>query len=409
MKRGLKIFFLLVYLTVQGWAQDSLKVPSFVRLEHNRLFFGSDSSAFVRLFGKMQNVNSSQLTRLTVVHIGGSHVQAGVWSGTFASDLQYNFKTAGGGYFGFPYKLAKTNGQYFLSSYSTGKWKKCRAVSVDFCLPLGLSGLSVANNDSSCTFGVALREKAACRYFNNIRVYHNFNPSFEFSIRTAAGNRCERRDNVQGGYSLFSFDMPLDSVLFDLSRKDTLQKDFILYGFSLENDLTSGVYLAALGLNGASSASFLRCSEFTRQLPSLSADLYVLSLGVNDTQAADFSKEVYMSNYDSLINMIRSVDPDAAILLTTTTDNYIRKKTLNKRTDLAREAMFELATRNKVAVWDMFTVMGGPKSIVKWGQAGLAQPDRVHFNTRGYIMLGHLMFQALNNSWLQFNKVNPVR
>ena len=49
--------------------------------------------------------------------------------------------------------------------------------------------------------------------------------------------------------------------------------------------------MAALGLNGASANSFLHCSELSRQLPSLSADLYVLSLGVNDTQSAEFTKE----------------------------------------------------------------------------------------------------------------------
>ncbi|NBQ47686.1 MAG: hypothetical protein EBU33_04425 [Sphingobacteriia bacterium] len=193
---------------------------------------------------------------------------------------------------------------------------------------------------------------------------------------------------------VFSFENATDSLVFNFTRCDTNQQDLILYGFSLENDVQSGVFLAALGLNGASANSFLHCSELSRQLPSLSADLYVLSLGVNDTQSAEFTKEGFYKNYDSLIGIIRASDPSAAILLTTTSDNFIRKKTLNKRTALARDVMFQLMNDRGVGVWDLYGLMGGPRSIIKWAQAGLASGDRVHFTRKGYVLLGQLMAEA---------------
>jgi lysophospholipase L1-like esterase len=198
--------------------------------------------------------------------------------------------------------------------------------------------------------------------------------------------------------------MPVDSVCFNLVKKDTLTRDFILYGFSFENDMTPGFYLAGLGANGAFSNSFLRCLQLEPQLGSLHGDIFILSLGVNDTQSKGFTSEEYIENYDSLITLIKKVSPEAAIVLTTTTDNYIRRRTANKRPVKAREAMFMLMEKHKVAVWDMYTIMGGYRSILSWYKSGMASRDRVHFTSRGYSVLGGLMYEAVNRSYENFNK-----
>jgi lysophospholipase L1-like esterase len=127
-------------------------------------------------------------------------------------------------------------------------------------------------------------------------------------------------------------------------------------------------------------------------------------LGVNDTQSKDFAKGEYIENYDSLITVIKLARPDAAIILTTTTDNFIKRKTSNKRTILARDAMFELMKKHNVAVWDLFTIMGGYKSIMKWQKLGLAGRDRVHFSPKGYTLIGNLMFEAVKKSYLNNQK-----
>ena len=93
-------------------AQTLTSVPACVKMDLNVLQLGADSSAFNRFFNKMQGLSDSKFSRLSIVHIGGSHVQAGIWSNSFSSHLQTTYHTSGGGYFGFPYKFAKTNGQH---------------------------------------------------------------------------------------------------------------------------------------------------------------------------------------------------------------------------------------------------------------------------------------------------------
>jgi lysophospholipase L1-like esterase len=389
-----------IFIPLQTLNSQELNKHTFIQENLNHLYFSKDSSAFLKFYEKLGNVNSDQKNRITVVHMGGSHVQGGTWSNTFISNFQNEFKTEGGGYFAFPYKIAKTNGQSYVNSFSNGQWKKCRAVGKEFCLPLGMNAMSITTNDSVNNFGLTLTKTAICSTFNQVKVYHNFNASFQFTCSSMA----TRIDSAALGYSIFQLTTPVDSITFDLVRKDTLQKDFIIYGFSLENDLSSGFYLAGLGANGASSSSFLKCLNLVGQLQTLNADLMILSLGVNDTQSKGFEKEEFIEHYDSLITMAKKANPEVAIILTTTTDNYIKRKTSNKKTIVAHDAMFELMKKHNVAVWDLFSIMGGYKSMAKWYKAGLASKDKVHFSPKGYALLGNLMFDAVYTPYL--NKKN---
>lgn len=373
-------------------------------LKANHLNFGKDSSSFLRFYQKMDSFANKTLKRITVVHIGGSHVQGGTWSNSFVQGLQSELKPVGGGYFFFPYKLAKTNSPHFMTSYGTGNWKKCRCVGKEYCLPLGMSGMSVMSNDSSCTFGMAMTKKSIVPAFNSVRVYHNFNPSFEFRIVVPPEMQALRLDNKNEGFTQFDLASSIDSLTFELTRKDTLQKDFILYGLSVESNLANSLYLAALGANGAQSSSFLKCTYFTEQLRTIHPDLVILSLGVNDSQNKAFEKEDYIEHYDSLIMKIREASPGTAIMLTTTTDNFIKRRTPNKRSEITKDAMFELMNKHNVAVWDLFTIMGGYKSMIQWVKAGLAGRDRVHFSGKGYTMIGDLMSSAVLQSYYNNSK-----
>ncbi|MEO6424515.1 MAG: GDSL-type esterase/lipase family protein [Bacteroidia bacterium] len=395
-----KLLFVFIALSLCIFSQQAAPTYTFMKMEYNHLYFHKDSTNFLKLYKKLDDLRLKKISRVGVAHIGGSHVQAGTWSSTFVNNLQNEFKTTGGGYFVFPYKIAKTNGQSFATTFSNGNWKRFRAIGKDYFVPLGMSALSISTHDSVTNFGVALTKKAICTSFSSIKVYHNFNEDFEFKMDSLHNFNPIRTDFKEFGYTLFNFELPVDSVNFKLVRKDTLHGDFILFGFSLDNDLQSGFYFAGLGANGAASGSFLKCTDLTSQFTSLKADLVILSLGVNDTQSKDFEKEEYIENYDSLIMVIQKANPHAAIILTTTTDNFIKRKTSNKRTVVARDAMFELMEKHtNVAVWDLFSLMGGYKSMMKWQKVGLAGRDRVHFSPKGYIMLGNLMYEAFYKSY----------
>lgn len=395
------IVFLMLGLRM-GFAQTPKKYP-FIKYEKSKLIFPGDSSLWMKLYKKFDDLYDNKNDRVSIMHIGGSHVQAGIWTSTMIKNFQSrhgNF--TGGGAFAFPFKLAKTNSPHFYKTFSNGKWKKSRSANLkDFNVPVGLAGIAVITNDSANTFGIALQKNEHFNQFSELRVFHNFNASFTFAVDSGFPKETEREEHPDKGYTSFYFASPIDSVAFKLFRKDTLRKDFILYGFFMDA-LKPGIVNIGLGVNGASSTSILRCDLFTEQLNNLlccKPDLIILSLGVNDVQGKGFDDEEYIAHYDSLIARIKKAIPDCAILFTTTTDNYVKRKYPNKRTLSAEEATFKLAAKHKAAVYDLFAVMGGLKSIYKWYKAGLAAKDKVHFNSRGYTLIGQMMFDAIDASY----------
>lgn len=371
---------------------------TFIHLEENHLHHSKDSSLMLNFYKKVDDLRSGKRNRVTIAHYGGSHIQAGSWGDKLCFNFQAMQNFEGGGIWAFPYKIAKTNSPNYYKSFTDGKWKRFRCATYkEMCVNLGMAGIAAVTNDSANTFGVKLNKNKHHEKFNSIKIYHNFNSSFDFVLAPHI-SACSRTDSIDKGFTQFVFDDYIDSVNFILWKRDTIRKDFFLYGFSLENS-KPGFYYASFGVNGAASNSYLRCNLFDDQLSTVKPDLVIFSLGVNDTQGKDFTKEEYIENYDSLITEVRKASPNCAILLTTTSDNYIKRRTANKRPIKAQDAMFELMEKHKTAIWDLYAVMGGYKSIYKWYKVGLASKDKVHFSPKGYVILGQLMFDAINNSY----------
>lgn len=402
----LKIVSFILFSTTVIRAQQApaVRTYSFINYNENYLRHSKDSSLTLSFYKKMDDLRSGKRNKVVIAHYGGSHIQAGNWGDKLMLNFQGMGNFEGGGIWAFPYKIAKTNSPHYFKSYTDGKWKRFRCATYkEMCVNLGMAGIAAVTNDSANTFGVKLTKNKHHEKFNTIKVYHNFNESFDFVLAPHI-SVCSRTDSVEKGFTKFVFDDFIDSVNFILWRKDTIKKDFMLYGFSLENS-KPGFYYASFGVNGAASDSYLKCNLFSDQLSTIKPDLVIFSLGVNDTQGKDFTKEDYIENYDSLIAAVRAVSPDCAILLTTTSDNYIRRKTANKRPIKAQDAMFELMEKHKASVWDLYAVMGGYKSIYKWYRVGLASKDKVHFSPKGYQILGQMMFDAIDKSYKANSKL----
>lgn len=404
-----KILYSIIFtynsvLMAQPVNQSAVRTYSFINYSENHLHHSKDSSLMMLFYKKIDELKTGKRNKVVIAHYGGSHIQAGNWGDRLIFNFQAMQNFEGGGIWAFPYKLAKTNSPHYYKSYTNGKWKRFRCATYkEMCVNLGMAGIAAVTNDSANTFGIKLEKNKHHEKFNTIKVYHNFNSSFEFVMLPATA-KCTRTDSLDKGFTQFQFDDFVDSVNFSLWRKDTIKRDFMLYGFSIENS-KPGFYYASFGVNGASSNSYLRCNLFSDQLKTVKPDLVIFSLGVNDTQGKDFTKEDYIENYDSLITEVRKASPDCAILLTTTSDNYIRRKTANKRPIKAQDAMFELMEKHKTAVWDLYAIMGGYKSIYKWYKVGLAARDKVHFSPKGYAIIGQLMFEAIDKSYKNNNKV----
>ena len=207
------------------------------------------------------------------------------------------------------------------------------------------------------------------------------------------------------GHIKYQLSKTVDSLSFSIVKKENIESKFSLFGFCFDNN-KYGISYHSIGVNGASVPSYLRCVNLEKQLDLMPPDLVIFSIGINDAYENDFSKESYSKNYDTLIQRIYSVNPEAAILFTTNNDSYYHRKYPNKRVYEAKEAMVNLAESKKLALWDMFEIMGGFNSIQKWQSDDLAKKDLLHLNYKGYNLIGDLLFEAFMEAYKNYTTKN---
>ena len=363
-----------------------------------------------RFFEKLDSVVFHGQGNVSIMHIGGSHVQAGMFTQQFRDNLLgIGDDLMGGSYFIFPFTAGGTNNPSHYVIHSTGEWQYCRnAVRKETDKRMGLAGAAVTTTDSTASIQIIVRE----RYLSDMP------PRYEFNKVTLIGYSEEGDvvpvlgfydDTLRGDYNdtlaTYTFELPdyTDSVCVFF---DSISGEFTLTGVLLENDLP-GISVHGVGVNGASVPSYLRCDDFERDLDLIKPDLIIFGIGINDAAEKDFDKETFKQNYAELISIMQRVNPDCALLFVTNNDSFKRKRAKKKRVyevntnaTIVQQAFMEMAEEYGGVVWDQFDVMGGLKSMQAWEKAGLAQKDKVHFTREGYQLMGDLLYNALITDYI---------
>jgi len=411
MIRTISIFFLSI-VNIIAIAQDypyDVDYYPFINYDKNKILFFEDSSKFENLFTKLDKIIFEGKGNIDIVHIGGSHIQADIWSNQMRTRLQtIHPGLIGSRGFIFPYRLAKTNNPYNYKVSYTGEWDGCRCVKRRTDCEYGLTGVAAYTYDSVSTVEIELRQGIYLPYdFNKVTVYYNIESnSHNVELQNTRINEVFIDSIV--GYIEFHLDEYTNRLNLLITKKDSGFAKFEIHGIKLDND-DPGITYHAMGANGADVPTYLRCSRFQKHLTTINPDLVILSVGVNDAHNSNYTPQYFRSNYDTLIGRILEVVPDVAILFTTNNDTYMRRRYVNTNSESAKNVMYDMAKGYKGGVWDMYSIMGGLHSIVVWGKHGLAKRDRVHFTKEGYILVGNLMFNALLESYvnhLDKNKTN---
>lgn len=390
------IIALWSFLFVHGQENPQL-LPDhdFVVYDSTDIRFYNDSSNYDTFFGKLDDLIFNGNGKVRVMQIGGSHIQADIWS----DQLRKNFQTLapslnGGRGFLFPYRLAHTNNPYYYKCTSTGEWTGFRNSLMKQDTTWGVSGITAATMDSAATLKFYFRgDKTPYYDFNSIKIFHNVEDT-NYCIELISDTCTSIVVNEEIGYTEFILDHFVDTFEFNIYRSDTNVSAFNLYGISLDND-DPGVIYTSVGVNGASTKSYLRCDLFTQHLKAVNPDLVIFCIGINDAYDPNFNPKKYESNYDTLVSWIRSVNPKAEFLFVTNNDSYYKRRYPNKRVFEARDAMIRLANKHNSGMWDMFNVMGGLGSCNKWIKNGCAKKDKIHLTKDGYILMGDLMFSSI--------------
>ena len=416
------IGLLLVYRLLSAQTLPLVKpVPDlpFAHLERNQIIYPGDSLAMERFFQKMDSVVFFGEGNLSIMHLGGSHVQAGMFTQQFRDNLlSISTDLMGGQYFVFPFSTGGTNNPSHYIVRSSGTWTYCRnAVRKETDKRMGLAGAAITTNDSTARVSILTKERYPSALppdydFNKVTVIgfsetENVVPVVSYDGTTIQGQYDEWK-------STYTFSLPnfTDSICIMF---DSVPGEFTLTGILLENDMP-GISVHGVGVNGARVSSYLRCDDFERDLNLIRPDLIIFGIGINDAAEKDFEKNNFKRNYNELIKVIKRVNPDCALLFITNNDSYkrekVKKKTryeVNLNGMIVEEAFMELGKKYNAAVWNQFDIMGGLESMQDWEEAGLAKKDKVHFTNEGYRLLGDLLYNALITRYIEHIQQNAKR
>lgn len=386
MRRAL--LYIIMYMSLAAAAQDAVPVPNIpgIKLGVNRLDFPGSHERFDSLLLRLQKSDE----HLNILHIGGSHVQAGY----FSQRLREHFDASRG--LLFPWKAIRSNAPADYVLTPSGTWERSRCTEFSPSEQLGMSGAAAITSDSQAS----LRLELPARYaFSRLRIIGQGEGGVEPFLLFDNGDTLTAEQ--QGQDFLFSLDKPDSLCTIGLMGMADSSR-FILRGIYLEDDSRRIVYTES-GVNGASVPAWLRCNllkdELSRTCP---PDLVVFGIGINDANVplTKFDVEAFKASYRTLMDELRQANPNVCFLFITNNDCWLRfgrqRRTLNRNTQKVEQAMMDLARECDGAVWNQFRIMGGFASSNRWVNARLMNRDHIHFLRAGYELLADLLYNALS-------------
>ncbi len=404
-------------LPLFGFAQGSpadilCALYPFLELDSNYLHLPENKNNWDRCLEKIRRIHDGSSEQFTFLHIGGSHVQAGVLSSTIRNRLAALFPSERGVNQGFifPYTLAGTNSPAALRIHETGTWRGSRRVKGTAGGPFGIAALTATTTDPYASVHMSVRNGANVQQFKRVRIYADLIQATMWPEPFSFDCPDSIVVNEPGGYLEWHYAEEQDAieiVLIPCANSDKPQ--FTLQGVQFLDEYPAMVH-HTIGANGASLNTYLACENLAGQAALLAPDLVLLGIGVNDANAPNgrFDQRAFEMRYDSLIRIFQRGNPETMFIFITNNDTYYKKRAVNKNALAVQESMFRLAHSHQAAVWDQFTVMGGLQSIVRWQQQGLAKKDRIHFTVAGYALAGNLFADAFCNAVIQFfDQQNP--
>ena len=387
---------------------------SLINLDCNQFaFFSEKSTNWFYLYTEIQKMITKKDRKLNFYHIGGSHIQADIYTHDFRTFLQSNWPGLDGERgLVFPFRLASTNNPSNYNFSSPNNWTGFRSVSArPEDLQYGLTGAAIKCADSLIVVNFKHMRSLVKPPFNRLRIYHN---TGEFFYDMNFGSQelfvTDTYHHADLGYSEIRFSDKMDSLDIQFIRTCNIATSLEIYGFEFLNDLP-GITYNAIGINGAGLYTYLGNEHFLRDLKIHPPDFFAFSLGTNDayTSYENFNPQKYKENLEEMIKLVLTVNPKCAILLTVPNDCLFNKKHVNKNTNRQREVIYQLAAKYEQAVWDFYGIMGELCSSKSWKENGLMQTDYVHFTAGGYHIKGSLLIDAFLKYLLQFDKLSEIK
>jgi len=419
--------------------------------------------AIIPFFKDLSKLEKKENNKVRIIQVGDSHIQADFATNITKDILQQQFGNAGLGFI-FPHKLAKTNGTTNVNFKTNATFLTSRNVRPANENFIGISGYSLATNNNNAVIQVAIKDYQ--NFANSIKIITPNNENsfllglnegnditFQKTSAKVITHKIKAKETLVGIAKKYNVtvenlkrynnlntnkltvgktikietaqpieseintsDLKLVNLLKDknshsYNSKDLLEtfylisdkekNNFALSGLLLENK-SSGVTFSGIGVNGAKLSDYNNFEMFFNQMQALSPNLIIISLGTNESfdrlDATD-----YLFNLELFLTKLKNYNPNVSVLVTTPPPSTLHKKFENTYIAAYTNEIIAFANNKKsIAVFDLYSALGGENGVTLNKQKGFLAKDEVHYTKSGYEEQGQILASALLKAYKNY-------
>lgn len=356
-------------------------------------------------YARLYQLQQAGDRKVNIVHIGDSHIQADYMTCIIRRNFHRHFGNAGRGLV-VPLRVARTNEPNNFKTSSNVIWKSKRCVFPENPLPIGIGGVTIESADETASLDIFMNDLWLDYRFNALTLfYEEDEEAFDFTLSDREGGKLGKiethPEDSTRNYARIEWEKRLNAVSIQSVKNDPKQRRAMIYGAVLENSMP-GVLYHTIGVNGARFRHYREAKYFAEQTAALRADLFVISLGTNESIDYPHVGRNVLGEIEALLSKLKAHNPKARFILVTPQEVFRQRNKPNPGIMQIRELIIRYAVENGLAFYDMFRAMGGEHSAGKWSENALLSKDGIHLTREGYEYQGNLFYHAIMKGYSHY-------
>jgi lysophospholipase L1-like esterase len=203
--------------------------------------------------------------------------------------------------------------------------------------------------------------------------------------------------------SSLKINKPAKQIVIEFTGKDSPD----IYAINL--DAEKGIYFDNIPIRGNSGTDFTKISfsQLSSLFKTLNVSLIIWQFGINVVPSNINDYTFYENLVYNQLEFLKKCAPESSILVIGVSDMTMNTDSgmySYPSVEKIRNAQRNAARKAGCAFWDTYEAMGGYNSMKEWVKAGLANTDYTHFTYTGAQHIAKLLFKAIYNEYINYNK-----
>ena len=356
----------------------------------------------VTFFEKLFQLETKKEGNVRIAYFGDSMTDGDLIVKDFRTYLQEKFGGQGVGFVNITSESAASRSS--ITHEFSGNWKTQSYLKVKRpSNPFGVNGHVFYANDTANVAWVKYKANKT-RFASELprpTLFYGSSSNKEGKVFFVAGDTIVKKLTPNNTLNTLTLsEGSLKNLKVNFKKADSIP----IYGFNFDDG--KGVHVDNFSNRGNSGLPLGSFDINTMRAfhAKLDYDLIVLQYGANVLNYGTLDYTWYEKRMAKVVNHLKECFPGVAILIVSTADKST-KYDLEMKTDSAvvplNRAQKKYAIKSEASFVNMYTLMGGDGSMVKWVEEvpSKANKDYTHFNHRGAKEAANLIFTQLNQGY----------